>query len=403
MKVELKRKLVITAILGVSIAGMVGLTKLRPEPPKKPIVDSTALVETIELVSTDVNFEVKSQGTLRPRTETILSAEVSGRIVSISDKFIPGGVFRKDEVLMNIDPTNYQVAVEQAKALLKQRQIEFDGSQSLRSKGYRAEAELAAANASLAAAKASLVKANKDLDRTNIRLPYAGMVKSKDSDIGQYVNSGSRLGTTFAIHSAEIRLALTDQDLAFLDLPKAGEIIDNTDKAPDVTLSAIRKGKLQTWKAHIIRTEGVVDERSRVTYAVAQIEDPYRLLSNQSKMTNLNAIPMGTFVTATIKGRQYKNVIKVPRSAIRGKNELMFVDSDNHLQIRKVNILRAETEFAYIYQNSEHIQRISITSIESPINGMSVRTADDLTENEAIATAGGGKKDDANNKLTQSN
>ena len=389
MKVKVKRRLFIVVIIAVSVAGMMSLKNMRPEPKKKPKQSTTMLVEVIDLSASEVTFEIQSQGTVKPRTQTILSAEVSGRIISISDKFIAGGIFKKNEILMQIDPTNYQVAVDQADALLKQREIEFNGAKSLRSKGYRAEAELAAAKSALTAAKASLVIANKNLDRTHIRLPYDGLVKSKNADIGQFVNVGSHLGTTFAINSAEIRLALTDQELAFLDLPEAGDIAEKgSSKGPKVKLSAIRKGQHQTWNAHIVRTEGVVDEKSRVTYAVAQIDDPYRLSLISSDRTNENALPIGTFVKATISGKSFSNIIKVPRSSIRGKNQLMFVDADSRLRIKTVDILRADSEFAYILDGAFSGDRITITAIESPIDGMKVRTGDELPTDEKLANNG---------------
>ena len=381
MQVKVKRKLIILLIFTLSIAAMIGLTNMRPEPEKKPLQNKAILVEVLDLQSSEVNFDVTSQGTVKPRTVTVLSAEVSGRIIDVSNNFIAGGVFKKGDVLMKIDPTDYLVAVDQAAALLEQRQIEYDGAQSLRSKGYRAEAELAAAKSLLAAANAALVKAKRNLARTNIQLPYDGMVKSKSADIGQYVNPGILIGTTFAVNTAEIRLALTDQDLAFIELPVFGNIATlSSDTAPTVTLSAIRKGQYQEWKARIVRTEGVVDEKSRVTYAVAQIEDPYRLQEDKSIYLNKNPLPIGTFVKAAIQGRSYSNIIKVPRTAIRGKNELMLIDSENRLNIREVNILRADSEFAYIQQGVVQGDRISITAVESPINGMKVRTADEISD-----------------------
>ncbi len=386
MNVKTKRKLVILLILTVSVAAMIGLTTMRPESQKKQVKETAMLIDVLNLTSAPVTFTITSQGTVKPRTETILSAEVSGRIISISEKFIPGGIFYKDEVLMEIDPTDYEVAVAQSRALLKQRQIEFNGAKSLRKKGYRAEAEMAAADTALQTAKAALVKATKNLQRTKIRLPYDGMVKSKDSDIGQFVNPGSRLGNTFAVDKAEIRLALTDQDLAFLQLPEAGDIANNkTTHEPTVILSATRKAKYQQWKARIIRTEGVVDEKSRVTYAVAQIDDPYRLSTEENRDINNTPLLMGTFVKAVIEGSSYSNVITVPRTAIRGKNELLFIDNKNQLNIRQVNILRVDTKNAYILHDEIQAgERISLTAIESPINGMKVRTSDDQPIDEKI-------------------
>jgi len=372
---RVKRGLLIAGIFAGSIGLSIGLSKLKPPPETKDIPDVAPLVQVLPLVESSASFRIASQGTVRPRTETILSAEVSGPIVSISPKFIAGGVFAKGEELMRIDPTNYTVAVDQAKAMLTQRQIEYDGALKLRTQGYRAESEYASAAAALATAKADLVKAERNLERTHITLPYDGMVRVKEADLGQYVNPGSRLGVTFATDYAEVRLPLTDHDLAFIDLPDAADITaSGAAEGPLVDLSAVQKGQLAHWQARIVRTEGVVDEKNRVTYAVARIEDPYKL---RSDTTSESSLPMGTFVAANIDGAKVASIIRVPRSALRGNDQLMFVDADNRLRIRKVDVLRADAEYAYLRSGAMVGDRISTTALESPINGMEVRTSDD--------------------------
>jgi multidrug efflux pump subunit AcrA (membrane-fusion protein) len=203
MNRKAKRAFLITGIIAAAVGIAVGLGQLKPPPETKDIPDVAPLVEVLPLVEAPVSFSIASQGTVRPRTETILSAEVSGSIVSISQKFIAGGVFAQGEELMRIDPTNYTVAVDQAEATLEQRQIEYDGALKLRTQGYRAESEYASAAAALATAKADLVKAERNLERTHITLPYDGMVRVKEADLGQYVNPGTRLGVTFATDYAE--------------------------------------------------------------------------------------------------------------------------------------------------------------------------------------------------------
>lgn len=378
MKRKVKRGILIAGIFAVAFAGAFGLSRMKPPPESKEIADATPLVEILVLEEMTASFSIASQGTIRPRTETVLSAEVSGSIVSISPKFIAGGVFAKGEELLRIDPTNYTVAVEHARATVALRQIEFDGARKLRSQGYRAESEYASAVAALAAATSELVKAERNLQRTYISLPYAGMVRAKDADIGQYVSPGTRLGVTFAIDYAEVRLPLTDRDLAFVDLPDASAVSRTGSAAgPLVELSAVQKGRMSYWHAQIVRTEGVVDEKNRVTYAVASIEDPYRMSAESG---DISPLPMGTFVSANIQGTTVENVVRVPRVALRGNEKLMFVDEENRLQIRTVNVLRADAEFAYLDGATIFGDRIIMTAIESPLNGLQVRTSDDPVE-----------------------
>ena len=375
------RKLLIFGILAAAVAVVVVMTNMRPVPPKKERVELDPLVEVLVLEAMTANFEVRSQGTVRPRTETILSAEVSGTITDMSPKFVAGGVFEKNEVLARIDPTNYEVAFKQAEAMVKLRQIEYDGAIKLRNQGYRAEAEYASAAAALATAEAELVRARRNLERTYIRLPYEGIVRSKESDLGQFVNPGTRLVVVFATDVAEVRLPLTDADLAFVDLPDTSDVTSTgSAEGPAVILTAVQKGKPVEWVASIVRTEGVVDEKSRVTYAVARVVDPYRLHADGDEL------PVGTFVSAIIQGGAAENVVRVPRSLLRGSNELVFVDEENKLRIRKVGIVRADSRFVYIGEGAKSGDRVVITALETPVNGATVRTTGDKSGNTKIAS-----------------
>ncbi|MCG8371206.1 MAG: efflux RND transporter periplasmic adaptor subunit [Proteobacteria bacterium] len=378
----MKRFALIGGIILAAVALFVVMVQMKPAPPRKERVELDPLVEVLELDTMSANFRVTSQGTVRPRTRTVLSAEVSGTITSISPKFIAGGVFAANEVLLRIDPANYEVAVDQAEALVRQRRIEYDGAVRLRSQGYRAEAELASAAAALATADAELVRAKRNLERTSIRLPYTGMVRSKDADLGQFVNPGTVLGVAFATDYAEVRLPLTDLDLAFVDLPGAKDITASggVEDGPPVTLTATQKGRPRSWDARIVRTEGVVDENSRVTYAVARIEDPYALGGG-------DALPVGTFVSATIAGSAAENIIRVPRSIVRGSDELIFVDVDNRIRTRQVSIVRGDADYVYINGGAVPGERVVVTALETPVNGMPVRVRDGIDETDGAGRA----------------
>lgn len=386
MKRKTKRILLVLGIFAGSIVATGALMQMRPEQPKNELENLDPLVEVVELQQSTENFEILSQGTVRARTQTVLSAEISGAIVRISPKFVAGGVFAANEVLLEIDPSNYTVAVDRAEALVAQRQIEFDGAKKLRSQGYRAEAELASAAAALASAKADLVNAQRNLERTRIRLPYEGIVRSKDADLGQFVNPGTQLGVTFATDRAEVRLPLTDQDLAFVDLPDAAAMSSaGRVDGPAVTLRAVQRGELTEWPAYIVRSEGVVDERSRVTYVVAQVDDPY------SRHHEGPALPMGTFVSARIAGSKPVDLIRVPRAALRGSDQLLFVTDENTIEIRSVDVLRSDAQFAYISGGARPGERITTTVIQAPTNGMAVRTeasGPDDEDDNVIASTG---------------
>ena len=97
------------------------------------------------------------------------------------------------------------------------------------------------------------------------------------------------------------------------------------------------------------------------------------------------ALPMGTFVSATIEGKTVQNVVRIPRSVMRGNGQIVVVGSDNLLEIRSVDLLRADGEYAYIKGGVSPGERISITGIENPINGMKVRTESGSDEPQLAA------------------
>jgi hypothetical protein len=209
-------------------------------------------------------------------------------------------------------------------------------------------------------------------------------VRAKEADIGHFVNPGTRLGVVFATDYAEVRLPLTDLDLAFVNLPDASEITSTGGAdGPLVTLTAIQRGIERQWQAQIVRSEGVVDENSRVTYAVARVIDPYQLKGDGIPL------PIGTFVSASIGGNEVEGVFRVPRQVVRGSNELLFVDDENRIQIRSVDVIRSDADYAYVRGGIQAGERIVMTALETPFNGMAVRTESDegSDDTEQLASA----------------
>jgi multidrug efflux pump subunit AcrA (membrane-fusion protein) len=213
------------------------------------------------------------------------------------------------------------------------------------------------------AAEAELQKAQRDLQRTRISVPYDGLVRNKKADIGQYVAPGTPLGVTFAIDSAEIRLPLSATEVSFLDLPSATN--PENKQFPRVSLRSDTAGISSEWRAEIIRTEGVVDEKSRVTYAVAQVIDPYGVLG----LSVQSELRVGTFVRAEIEGVQVDDVIVLPRAVLSTNNTVLVANKDNELEIRPVSLIRTEPKRVYISDGLESGEWVITTLLDAPIPG----------------------------------
>ena len=370
--------LLLIAMSVLAVIAMVTVAKgKRPE--IKEDASPAVRIDAIPAEVASLNFSVYSQGTVRPRTETALVAEVPGQIVSVSENFIAGGFFREGEVLLQIDPSDYETGLLSAQAALAARKAQYS-EQKARSEqalkdwnnlGRQGEPseltlrlpQLAEAKAAVQAAEAKLQEARRDLQRTRIKVPYDGLVRSKLVDVGQFVGAGTPLGVTFSVDKAEIRLPLSNSDMAYLDLPSATRL-DRTERVP-VMLTADGAVTGGEWSAEIVRTEGVVDEASRVIYAVAEVIDPYGVLG----LSQQAELKMGSFVRAEIQGRRADDVVVLPRAVLRPDDTVLVANDERKLEIRQVSVVRAEPRKVYISAGVEGGELIVTTSMDAPIPG----------------------------------
>ena len=367
-------------VIAVAVLAAVALFAARTPAVQKPAPPPTLLVDVAEARREPVTFEVRSQGVVAPRTRTTMVSEVSGTVVEVSPAFVAGGFFKKGDVLVRIDPRNYQTAVKRATAAVAQARTRVATENALA--GYAHEdwerlrsleaadrpasdltlrkPQLAEAVAGLESAEADLEKATEDLSRTVIRAPYDGMVREKRADIGQFVNTGTPLAETFATDYAEIRLPIPQTDLQYLELATLNE-----GGSLQATLSADIGGGVHDWPADIVRTEGVFDPDTRVLHLVAQVHDPYA--------PGREPLRIGTFVSATVEGTDAGEVFVIPRHSLERGRTLWMVDSDMTIRPRDLDVVRADEGFAYVAAGLRDGERYTVTPPENSLPGMTVR------------------------------
>jgi RND family efflux transporter MFP subunit len=373
--------LIVISIIVVLI--LVGIARNK-RPEQVEGIDQAVLVDTLIAQQRTLNFTVHSQGTVQPRTETTLVAEVSGKIASVSPGFVAGGFFRQGDVLLQIDPSDYETALKRAEAALASRQARLADEKARSEQALKdwqnlgrggepsdlvlRKPQLQDAVANVSAAEADVQKARRDLQRTHITVPYDGLVREKLVDIGQYVTPGTRLGVSFAIDTAEVRLPLSTADMAYLNLPSATNA--SPEAFPEVTLFSEVGASARSWQAQIIRSEGVVDVTSRVVYAVAQVVDPYRVLG----LSTQAELKVGTFVRAAIEGKVAENVIVLPRFVLQNDNTVLVVNDERKLEIRKVTVARSEPRWVYLSSGLSDGEQVISTTLDAPIPGMKLAT-----------------------------
>ena len=340
----------------------------------------------------DLELRVTSQGTVSPRTESQLVPEISGRVIWVAPFFASGGFFDPGDVLLKIDPYDYEQAIisdraqlaearlrlarEDAEAEVAHREWEEIGRGAPRALTLR-EPQLEDARAAVAAAEASLDRAKRNLDRAELRAPYAGRVRRKNVDIGQFVTVGSAVATIYAVDYAEIRLPLPDEELAYLDLPLSYRGSQNQVGTP-VTLRARFAGRTHAWQGRIVRTEGEIDPVSRMVHVVAQVKDPYAPGRDPSRPP----LAVGMYVEAEIAGRVATEVAVLPRAALSGPNQVLVADEESRLRFRTVELLRTTTEAIVVRAGLEAGEMVSVSPLEAVTDGMKVQVLSDAADLE---------------------
>lgn len=359
----------------------------KPDPAKNEEGPRPISVYTAAVTQKTVSLEVVTQGDVRARTQIDLVTQVGGRIVSVSREFTEGGKIEPGSPLLKIEDADYRLAFSQAKANVAEAKVGVEQAladadvarKQLRNTPNPSplalkKPQVAQAKSRLVAAEANLEQASLNLERTNISLPFQGRLISTRVDVGQYVTPGTIIGRAFATEVVEIRLPLSDSQLASLGLP-----IGYTAPAGGglkVDFKAIVAGQSQHWQGKLVRLDASIDPDTRMLYASAVVMDPY------GKNTSDKGMPLavGLFVEAKIVGRELTNAHIIPRSALRAGN-MVFLIKDGNLEVRQVNVVHSSPERAIISTGLETDELVITSPIRNAVQGMALRAVEPANKN----------------------
>ena len=381
-----KKQIIIPIVILVTgIAVMVGFSSMKKPPEEKEKVDNTPIVAVENISVAPMTLEVNSYGMVKPKYETQLVAQVNGEIVELSDVFVRGGFVKKDQLLARIDPSDYHAALIDAQASMASaraaletelaqgkvaerewRQIENSSPTELSLRKPQLAQELARGKA----AQASILRAERNLERTEIRAPYDAMIDSRNVGLGSFVSVGSKIGHVLGTAIAEIRLPVADNQLAFLVKTKSTKAGVNA----QVNLIGTYAGQDTLWQAKIVRSEGVIDNKSRMSYLVAEINDPYRL----KKSSDSSAAPLrfGSYVNAKIMGYDISQASLVPRYlVVNGK--VAILDSESKLHYAAIDIVRQQGSHVVVANGLADGDQLIVSALDYPVDGMQLALISD--------------------------
>jgi RND family efflux transporter MFP subunit len=372
------------AVLVVGILFIVAVATLKPKPEKvKRLPPPLLLVEVIDAAPQTLRPTIASQGTVAPRREIDLVSQVSGKVIDVNQRYANGSFFRQGDTLIQLESSDYKFAVIRAKAQLAKakEQVALEKGRSRQAKRewrdlgdttanalFLRAPQLASAQAALESARADLDKANLDLSRTSIAIPFQGRIRQTFVDLGQFITPGTRIAKIYSTDIVEVRLPLNDRQTALIDLPVNFE---NTQSAnyPEVVLRRQVGSKTYKWQGKIVRTEASIDIQSRMTYAVAEVQNPFKTDPNSDRPP----LSIGLFVEAEIAGRPMTNAQELPKNIVYRGNEVLVLNKNDEVSFKTLSVVQSTAD-SLITNSIESGTRIVGTRIALPVPGMRVDT-----------------------------
>jgi RND family efflux transporter MFP subunit len=370
MKKKWLRILLPLVILVIAIGGMSVIKASGEVDEEKEPVDTRPTVKTETAIAEDYQVRITSYGEVKPLESTMVSAQVSGEVLSWHSNFVPGGLVLRGDTLFTIEAGTYEAALLQAEADLslaranlieEQARAEVAEREAKGSKVsdlYLRKPQILSAQASMKSAQARIKLAQRDLDNCEIKAPYDALIIKRDLGVGQYVNQGSQVGELYNIESAEITFPIAGFDREFLPSDITQQIATISTKGYN---AIIREGK-------VTRDLGIIDQSTRMSQLVVRIEDPYSLKSS------LPPLKFGHYVEVSFPGKTLNQGYRLPPELVNNRI-IWLLDSEQQMQPQRVEILREEGAYFLISEGLQDQDTLVTTLPEYPQKGMKVKIA----------------------------
>jgi RND family efflux transporter MFP subunit len=375
-------------VIGIVIA--VSLVKTGPKASRKPPVKQARLVEVTPLSMGTVTTEIEAMGTVVPARKVELHPQVSGEIIKVSEQYVPGGLFRAGDEILQIDPKDYVLAVkrresevaqamsnvkiEQGQQIIAQRELEMIG-EAIDEKNndlILRKPQLESVQAQLSLAQATLEQARLDLQRTRIHAPFNSIVISRSANIGSRVLNSTLLATLVGTDQYWIEVAVPVDQLKWIRIPGPG--IDSGSSARIYNDNVWRDGEYREGK--IMQLVGDLESEGRMARLLIAVEDPLDLDGKDGRKPRLL---IDSYVRVIIDGTPQKSVISIDRKHVHDGNLVWIMDEQDRLNIRTVSILFRGKSNVLVTSGVKAGERLVTTDLSAPVNNMPLRLEDEAS------------------------
>ncbi|MEM6961216.1 MAG: efflux RND transporter periplasmic adaptor subunit [Myxococcota bacterium] len=385
---------------GLALASMIAT---KPQAERNDRKAQGLLVRTTRATSDTPKLSVQGQGTVTAAQEVDLIAQVSGRVVWISDELERGGVFEKGDPIARIDPSDYQLSVDARVASLKQAELELELERGRRVVAehewdvFRGEREtelgedarrlalrgpqLDTAEVAIQAAESDLARARLDLSRTTIRAPFNATVVSEQVELGQVVSGQNPIATLIGTDAYWVQVAVPADQLPYVNLPT------RTEPGAEATIDQSLGSDTRTHLGRVIRLLPDLDAVGRMARLLVEIEDPLGLAQGDARDRSAIPLLIGSYVDVSIAIAPFQDAVEIPRMALREGSKVYVVGDDRRLDVRSVRLAWRLPETVLVHEGLSGRELVVTSRIATPVQGMQLRVAETTGRDAESSTA----------------
>ncbi|BET25472.1 RND family efflux transporter MFP subunit [Limnobacter thiooxidans] len=375
-----KRKWVqIGLAIGVITLGVLAselLVATAPTASRKPPEKTARLVTTEAVESGNYNVSLLGYGVVQAEQQVTLQARVSGTVQSIGPQFVPGATFKKGDVLVQLDNTDYRIELQTAQASLAQAQSNLtseQGNQVVAQSDFELlglnvdereralilrKPQLEAAKATVQSAQAGVERAKVNLDRTVLRAPFDGVVVSREASVGAQVSASSTLGVLASSKAYWVSVAVPQADVKWINFPSGQQ------KGSTVCVNDASSREKGCHKGYVLSLQTSVQDNGRQAQVLIEIP--------RTSDKTLQPLLLAQYVKVRFEGIELKNVFKLAPSTVHDSK--VWVNDNGELDIRPVNIAFRSAEYVLIDKGLKDGEHIVTSNLGSPVNRMAIRT-----------------------------
>ena len=344
---------------------------------------SPMLVEVVQPEFGTFTPVIRALGTVEAESDLTVSPRVSGQVLRVADSFREGAVVQAGEVLLEMDPADYEAQLIQRRSELHQAQADFAieegrrqvAEQDLQMLGREVteesrrrilrEPQRMAALARVELAEAALRRAELDLERTILRAPFDAQVIERTAAPGSQVSPGVPVGRIVGMNHYKVMVSLPLAQVDSLQLRMGAGQVGSVARMRHS--SAWRPGIFR--QGSVLSLVGALDERTRLARVLIEVEDP---LARTSANVGQPPLILGSILEVEIEAQPLEGVARISRDHLH-QNDTVWVMEGELLRIVPVEVAYRDEEYVYISEGLSPDSRVVTTNLRRVSDGAPLR------------------------------